>query len=286
MNMNKINFKYIRLSFLYISISLVAFLSSQVFFLVTNSNLNDFIPVNQTSLSFENNILEELDWDYNGTSNWIMNNEESYSGEYSLKSGQITHDEYSLISLTIDIYEDGYVDFWYLVDSEYSTSGNYFYDGLQFFIDGDLQGEFQPDTDGEANWNYIRELKNERSIPIIGNGDVKSINDYHKMINYTKCDAVMIGRAALGNPWIFSEIRDDNRKKPTKKDIAKICSLHLDLLIKYYNKKVSLNLSKKHFGWYLKGFEGASNIRKEIMRSTKVEEVQMIIDELLRHKHL
>ena len=63
---------------------------------------------------------------------------------------------------------------------------------------------------GKANWDYIKELKESVNIPIIGNGDVESYLDYHKIKNYTKCDAVMIGRAALGNPWIFQNIINNN----------------------------------------------------------------------------
>ena len=152
--MKKINFNYIRLLVISIFISLFAFLFSQVFFLVTNSNLNEIIPLNQTFIPIEEDIMDVLDWSFDGSEVWSVSNQESFSGSYSFKSGQISNNQYSLISLDIHIFDDGYIDFWYLVDSEYSTSGEYFYDGLQFFIDGELLGQFQPDTNGDSEWEY------------------------------------------------------------------------------------------------------------------------------------
>ena len=152
--MKVLNFKYIRLFFITLCLLLTTILFAQIFFLVTNSNLNEIIPINQTFIPFEDDVIESLPWDHNGSSDWTISDEQSFSGQYSLKSGQIDDNEYSSISLTIEIYEDGYVDFWCLVYSEYSPSGNYFYDGLQFFIDGNLQDQFQPDTDGDSEWKY------------------------------------------------------------------------------------------------------------------------------------
>jgi len=132
---------------------------------------------------------------------------------------------------------------------------------------------------GNANWDHIRELKNTLSIPVIGNGDVSSLKDFNNMIRYTGCDAVMIGRAALGNPWIFKELKLNKETMVSPKDISEICIKHLYLLSKYYNQKISLNLSKKHFGWYLKGFIGASSLRKKVMRSSSIIEIKDILNE-------
>ena len=130
---------------------------------------------------------------------------------------------------------------------------------------------------GSANWGHIKKLKDVLSIPVIGNGDVKSLEDYNRMKSSTGCDAVMIGRASLGNPWIFKELQLNRKISPTPIDIANMCTKHFELLKKYYNTKISLNLSKKHFGWYLKGFSGASVIRKKIMRSSSLNEIEEII---------
>jgi len=130
---------------------------------------------------------------------------------------------------------------------------------------------------GNADWQYIKELKEILDIPIIGNGDVCSYDDYKQMIDYTKCDAVMIGRAALGNPWIFKKILNKDSEETKLSDIKEMCIYHVDLLNKNKPKPVAVNLSKKHLSYYLKSFNGASTIRKEIMKSDNVSDMLDIL---------
>ena len=132
---------------------------------------------------------------------------------------------------------------------------------------------------GKADWNLIKELKEVVSIPVIGNGDINSVNDYKRMIDTTGCDAVMIARGALGNPWIFKEINQSIKNKNTGnpitlKERVEICKKHYRLLKEDKNDHVCLNLTKKHFSWYLKGFNGAAEWRKKFMYSTSTEEVE------------
>ena len=132
---------------------------------------------------------------------------------------------------------------------------------------------------GKANWDLIKELKESVSIPIIGNGDINSVDDYKRMIDTTGCDAVMIARGALGNPWIFKEINQYIKKNNiensiTLKERVKICKKHYKLLKEDKNNHVCLNLTKKHFSWYLKGFNGAAEWRKKFMYSASTEEVE------------
>ena len=131
---------------------LIGNLFSQVFFLVTNSNFTDLLPEGQSQVNFENNEIELINWEFSGSSNWEIDSTNSYSGLYSIKSGNITHDEFSNLSITLDVYEEGPLEFYYKVDSEYSTSGDYFYDGLEFYVDGELLAQFQPETDGDSYW--------------------------------------------------------------------------------------------------------------------------------------
>jgi len=132
---------------------------------------------------------------------------------------------------------------------------------------------------GKANWDLITELKKAVKIPVIGNGDINSVDDYKKMVDTTGCDAVMIARGALGNPWIFKEI-NKNIKNQTPldsinlKERIKICKRHYELLKEDRNNYVCLNLTKKHFSWYLKGFKGASEWRKKFMYSKTTNEVE------------
>ena len=137
---------------------------------------------------------------------------------------------------------------------------------------------------GKANWDYIKELKESVSIPVIGNGDVISFEDYTKIKTYTKCDAVMIGRGALGNPWIFNNIinklNDKTVPELTLDTIIDTCKEHVHLLIKNKSPKVSINLSKKHLSFYLKGFEGASIYRSEIMKSENTNDILKILENI------
>jgi len=130
---------------------------------------------------------------------------------------------------------------------------------------------------GNADWQYIKELKEILDIPIIGNGDVRSYDDYKQMIDYTKCDGVMIGRAALGNPWIFKKILNKDSEETKLSDIKEMCIYHVDLLNKNKPKPVAVNLSKKHLSYYLKSFNGANTIRKEIMKSDNVSDMLDIL---------
>jgi len=135
---------------------------------------------------------------------------------------------------------------------------------------------------GNANWDYIKDLKEAVSIPVIGNGDVENYSDYLKIREYTKCDAVMIGRAALGNPWIFKNIlnkkNDVDYKKNNLELVIDTCKDHIRLLKDNKSEKVSVNLSKKHLSWYLKDFNNAGLYRKSIMRSNTIDEILTVID--------
>jgi tRNA-dihydrouridine synthase B len=126
---------------------------------------------------------------------------------------------------------------------------------------------------GKAKWELIKELKNAVSIPVIGNGDIKSSKDVLIMFSETGCDAVMVARATLGNPWFFKEtIAHLNGSplpnSPTVDEKISTCRRHLELLIQTKGNYTGTNLMRKHFGWYIKGFESAGKIRKELVTST------------------
>jgi tRNA-dihydrouridine synthase B len=108
---------------------------------------------------------------------------------------------------------------------------------------------------GSANWELIKELKDNVKIPVIGNGDIKNINDIEKMFSMTKCDGIMIGRAALGNPWFFTQIKkylnNQDYNKITLEERLLICQKHLDLLVKTHGEK---NWSKQYEKTFLMVF--------------------------------
>ena len=137
---------------------------------------------------------------------------------------------------------------------------------------------------GQSNWNLIKELKNAVNIPVIGNGDINTVNDYNRMKEETGCDGIMIGRAALGNPWIFKSIQHAESGKseyspmiPEKINLAK---RHFKMLQEYYNERLSVNLSKKHFNYYFKGFDSASEWRKKFMQITSTNEINDLMNKM------
>ena len=106
---------------------------------------------------------------------------------------------------------------------------------------------------GNANWRYIKELKESCSIPIIGNGDVRTTDDMLRMFEETRCDSVMVGRAAQGNPWFFKNAvaalkGEPQPAPPSLNDIALTCSRHFDLLLENRGEKTGSNMMRKHSG--------------------------------------
>lgn len=136
---------------------------------------------------------------------------------------------------------------------------------------------------GQADWNIIKAVKESVNIPVIGNGDVKSIQDYLKMINETGCDAVMIGRAALGNPWIFKEIiyyveNGVFLEKPHFDEKLNMIKKHYELLLKNKGEKLAILEIRSHVLWYLKGLPNSALIKNKICMSKSSEDIFNILD--------
>ena len=139
---------------------------------------------------------------------------------------------------------------------------------------------------GKANWTYIKELKNACSIPIIGNGDVCSASNMLQMFDETGCDAVMVGRAAQGNPWFFKEAiaalnNNPPPQPPSLHEIAMTCSRHFDLLLRNKGDRIGSNLMRKHFSNYIKGFPGASSFRKNLVTAPNLFSMRKALDDFI-----
>ena len=137
--------------------------------------------------------------------------------------------------------------------------------------------------EGNADWNIIKEVKKNVSIPVIGNGDIRSVYDAKRMLDETGCDAVMIGRAALGNPWLIRDIvnylKDGTLpKEVTKDEKIDMCIKHLNYLMEFKPEKVSVLEMRSHIAWYLKGIPNSNDIKKEVFSATKYEELIKILD--------
>jgi len=104
--------------------------------------------------SFESVEFSE-EWTTGGSADWYFDTESVYAGVYSVRSGEIDHNQSSDLALDLNVTAHGSVGFYFRVASEYSQSGNYFYDGLEFYINDELMGQYQPTTEGETPWNYV-----------------------------------------------------------------------------------------------------------------------------------
>lgn len=136
---------------------------------------------------------------------------------------------------------------------------------------------------GKANWDIIRDVKQSVSIPVIGNGDVFSPEDAQRLLDHTGCDGVMIGRGALGNPWMLyrtihylttGELLGD----PTPREKMEVAILHLDRLIALRNEAVAVREMRKHLAWYLKGLPGGARVKDVIMEETDRDRMVAILE--------
>ncbi len=130
-----------------------------------------------------------------------------------------------------------------------------------------------------ANWSWIKKVKRELGIPVIGNGDIFSGKDAERMINQTDCDGIMIGRAAIGNPFIFKKIssylKTGKEKETTQKE--KIISFKQYLSLVKKHKIIDMGRIKYLGGSFIKGFEGAAKYRDEFMKLKSLNEIENFV---------
>ncbi len=122
---------------------------------------------------------------------------------------------------------------------------------------------------GRSDWGIIRRVKRGVGIPVVGNGDIFSDRDARRMLAETGCDGVMIGRASLGNPWIFRQVvtflaTGKSLPPPGKEERIKAAIRHLELLVKFKGEHIAVLEMRKHAAWYIKGLRNAARVREEI----------------------
>lgn len=140
---------------------------------------------------------------------------------------------------------------------------------------------------GAADWGVIEEVTTKLDIPVIGSGDIRSPEDACRMIRTTGCDGVMVGRAALGNPWLFGEIikhLEENKGvlPPSGAEREKIIRRHLEMEINHSGESLGLRNFRKHLLWYTKGMRGGSLFREVVGR---IHDKNDILDAVQRFFH-
>ena len=136
---------------------------------------------------------------------------------------------------------------------------------------------------GNADWSIIKSVKESVSIPVIGNGDVKTPEDAKRMIEETGCDAVMIGRGVLGNPWIIKNAIDylDGKEicSVSNKEKIDMCLHHLDYLNSLKDEHLACLEIRNHIGWYLKGMKDGNVVKNNIYQTSNIRDIIDILNE-------
>ncbi len=137
-----------------------------------------------------------------------------------------------------------------------------------------------------ADWDIIKQVKDNVSIPVIGNGDIFTAPDALRMLEETGCDMVMIGRGALGYPWIFREInalREHFKPLPSPGIYERLSVMykHIEKLCEYKGEYVGMREARKHTAWYIKGFRGASRLRGECAKLSRLDDLRGLMEMIL-----
>lgn len=135
---------------------------------------------------------------------------------------------------------------------------------------------------GHADWDTIRRVKEALQIPVIGNGDVVSPETAKEMLQETGCDAIMIGRASRGNPWIFHEVNHylktgEILQRPSREEILKMALRHAEMIVAEKGEYVGMRQMRSHILWYLKGMPGSTEKKRKLQQISSLEELKELL---------
>jgi nifR3 family TIM-barrel protein len=139
---------------------------------------------------------------------------------------------------------------------------------------------------GVADWDIIKKVKNAVRIPVIGNGDIVDGKSARKILDFTGCDGIMIGRGAQGNPWIFKEILEYLKTGKTIEKISieeriNIITRHMEMLIELKGPQTGLIEMRKHIAWYIKGLRNCTYLREQIFKLNNKDEIINLLKQYL-----
>ena len=140
---------------------------------------------------------------------------------------------------------------------------------------------------GVADWDTIRKVKEQLSIPVIANGDIVDADSARRCLKWTGADGLMIGRATFGDPWIFAEVAAEMAGKeiperPCLADRIAVAVEQFQMAEQDHGEKVACLEARKHFAWYLRGVRNASFYKREITSLTTMEDIYRVAKEIVR----
>lgn len=135
---------------------------------------------------------------------------------------------------------------------------------------------------GKADWDIIKQVKAAVNIPVIGNGDIFAPQDAKNLLEHTGCDAIMVGRGAQGNPWIFKRIlhylqTGELLPEPTAEERVEKALRHSQMLIDYKGEYIGIREMRKHMAWYMKGLPGAAELRGKLNYAETMTEMEALL---------